>query len=203
VGIVGGIAGGLFSRVVLHFSNAKSGWAWRLKRRPVLFAGACGLIVAVAGILSSGTTWGTGYLPARILIEGGHLSPWFGPAKFVASIFTTLSGTPGGIFSPSLAVGAGVGNAMAWLFPDSPTSAIALLGMAAYFVGVVRAPFTAVIILMETTASRSMILPLFATALIADATSALISRERIYHGLSRAFRAEDVETKGLPAGPNS
>ena len=203
IGMVGGIAGAVFSRVVLHFSNAKSGWAWRLKRRPVLFAGGCGLIVAVAGIVSGGSTWGTGYVPAKMLIEGGHLSAWFGPAKFVASVFTTLSGTPGGIFSPSLAVGAGVGNAMAYLFPGSPTSAIALLGMAAYFVGVVRAPLTAVIILMEATASRSMILPLFATALIADATSALISRERIYHGLSRAFLPEDPDSNGLPPGPSS
>ena len=203
IGIVGGIAGGVFSRVVLHFSNAKSGWAWRLKRRPVLFAGGCGLIVAIAGLMSGGSTWGTGYVPAKMLIEGGHLSAWFGPAKFVASVFTTLSGTPGGIFSPSLAVGAGVGNAMAYLFPGSPTSAIALLGMAAYFVGVVRAPLTAVIILMEATASRSMILPLFATALIADATSALISRERIYHGLSRAFLPEDPDSNGLPPGPSS
>jgi chloride channel protein, CIC family len=203
LGVVGGIAGGLFSRVVLHFSNARDGWAWRLKRRPVLFAGGCGLIVAIAGILSGGTTWGTGYAPAKVLIEGGSLSAWFGPAKFVASIFTTLSGTPGGIFSPSLAVGAGVGNAMAGLFPGSPTSAIALLGMAAYFVGVVRAPLTAVIILMETTASRSMILPLFASALIADATSSLISREHIYHGLSRAFVLDGSETKKLPAGPSS
>ncbi len=193
VGIVGGMSGGVFSRVVLHFSDAKSSWSRRLKRRPVLFAAGCGLIVAVTGIVSGGTTWGTGYVPARALIEGGQLSAWFGPAKFVASIFTTLSGTPGGIFSPSLAVGAGVGNALAELFPGSPTSAIALLGMAAYFVGVVRAPLTAAIILMETTASRSMILPLFATALIADATSALISPERIYHGLSRAFVAEDPE----------
>lgn len=191
IGIVGGIAGGLFSRVVLHFSNAKGGLAWRLKQRPVLFAGSCGLIVAIVGILSGGTTWGTGYAPAKVLIEGGHLTGWFGPAKFIASICTTLSGTPGGIFSPSLAVGAGVGNAMAGLFPGSPTSAIALLGMAAYFVGVVRAPLTAVIILMETTASRSMILPLFATALIADATSALISPERIYHGLSRGFLPQE------------
>ncbi len=203
VGLVGGIAGGVFSRVVLYFSNARSGWAWRLKSRPVLFAGGCGLIVAVVGILSGGTSWGTGYAPAKVLIEGGRLTPWFGPAKFIASIFTTLSGTPGGIFSPSLAVGAGVGNALANLFPGSPTSAIALLGMVAYFVGVVRAPLTAVIILMETTASRSMILPLFATALIADATSALISPERIYHGLSRAFREEEEDSKGLPPGPNS
>ncbi len=138
VGLVGGIAGGVFSRVVLHFSNARSGWAWRSESRPVLFAGGCGLIVAVVGIISGGTSWGTGYAPAKVLIEGGHLTPWFGPAKFAASIFTTLSGTPGGIFSPSLAVGAGVGNAMATLFPGSPTSAIALLGMVAYFVGVVR-----------------------------------------------------------------
>jgi H+/Cl- antiporter ClcA len=203
VGIVGGIAGGLFSRVVLHFSNAKSGLAWRLKRRPVLFAAGCGLIVAVAGIMSGGTTWGTGYVPAKILIEGGCLTGWFGPAKFVASVFTTLSGTPGGIFSPPLAVGAGVGNAMAGLFPGSPTSAIVLLGMAAYFVGVVRAPLTAVIILMETTASRGMILPLFATALIADATSALTSRERIYHGLSRAFLSDGAESNGMPPGPSS
>ncbi|HEY4070241.1 MAG TPA: chloride channel protein [Sphingomicrobium sp.] len=203
VGIAGGIAGGLFSRIVLHFANAKTGWAPRLKRRPVLFAAGCGFIVALAGIMSGGTTWGTGYAPARALIEGGRLTVWFGPAKFVASIFTTLSGTPGGIFSPSLAVGAGLGNAMAGLFPGSPPSAIALLGMAAYFVGVVRAPLTAVIILMETTASRGMILPLFATALIADATSGLVSRERIYHGLARGFGAAVEEANKSPPGPSS
>jgi H+/Cl- antiporter ClcA len=192
IGVVGGLVGGLFSRVVLGFTNASGGIVGRLKRRPVLFAAGCGLIVAALGILSGGTTWGTGYEPARALIEGGRLSFWFGPAKFLASVFTTLSGTPGGIFSPSLAVGAGLGNAMAGLF-SAPASAIVLLGMAAYFVGVVRAPLTAVIILMETTASRNMILPLFATALIADAVSALVCRERIYHGLSKAFSTKSSD----------
>jgi H+/Cl- antiporter ClcA len=196
IGIAGGVLGGIFSRVVLHFSNAKTGLGPRLKRRPVPFAAGCGLMVGVLGTVSGGTTWGTGYDPARTLIEGGTLTIWFGPAKFLASVFTTLSGTPGGIFSPSLAVGAGVGNAIAPLFQGSPSSAIVLLGMAAYFVGVVRAPLTAVIILMEATASRTMILPLFATALIADATSALISRERIYHGLSRAFRPAEAAPEG-------
>ena len=192
MGIAGGIMGGLFSRIILGFTNGKHGVAALLKRRAVLFAAGCGLIVAVLGIVTGGTTWGTGYGPARALVEGGSLSIWFGPAKFLASIFTTLSGTPGGIFSPSLAVGAGLGNAMARLF-DAPSSAVVLLGMAGYFVGVVRAPFTAVIILMETTASRSMILPLFATALIADAVSSLISHERIYHGLSKAFLPDQTQ----------
>jgi H+/Cl- antiporter ClcA len=186
MGIVGGIMGGIFSRTILGFTRSKGGWAAGLKRRPVLFAAGCGLIVAILGILTGGLTWGTGYAPARQLVEGARLDFWFGPAKFLASVFTTLSGTPGGIFSPSLAVGAGLGNAMAPFFSPPPATVV-LLGMAGYFVGVVRAPFTAVIILMETTASRGMILPLFATALIADAVGSLICRERIYHGLSKAF----------------
>ena len=105
VGVLGGAAGGIFSRIILHFSSARNGWAALLKQRPILFAAGCGFLVALAGILSGGTTWGTGYAPAKILIEGGHLSGWFGPAKFIASIFTALSGTPGGIFllrSPSV-----------------------------------------------------------------------------------------------------
>lgn len=187
VGVAGGLAGGLFSRIILSFGSAAHPWLKPLRKHPVLFAGACGLVVAVLGIATSGATWGTGYAPARHLVEGGDLSLWFGPAKFGASLLTTLSGTPGGIFAPSLAVGAGLGNALAPLFHGAPSSAIVLLGMAAYFVGVVRAPFTAVIILMETTAARSMILPLFVTALIADAMSSLVCRERLYHGLSMAF----------------
>jgi hypothetical protein len=50
---------------------------------------------------------------------------------------------------------------------------------------------------------HGMILPMFATALIADATSALISRERIYHGLSRAFVPDDAASNGVPPGPSS
>jgi H+/Cl- antiporter ClcA len=75
--------------------------------------------------------------------------------------------------------------------------------MAAYFVGVVRAPLTAVIIITETTASRGLILPLFATALIADAVSALVSRERLYHGLSRGFlpKGEEKEPDPQPSVP--
>ena len=65
--------------------------------------------------------------------------------------------------------------------------AVILLGMVGYFVGVVRAPLTAVIILMETTASRGMIVPLFLTAIIADAASTLVCKEKLYHGLSRGF----------------
>lgn len=186
-GIAGGVLGGLFSRIVLAFAFPKQSLLRRTRSRPVIFATVCGLLVALLGVTTHGLTWGTGYETTKQLIEAHPESIWFGPTKFVAALATTLSGTPGGIFAPSLSVGAGIGNMLKLIFPNDPAGAVVLLGMAAYFVGVVRAPLTAVIILTETTASRGMILPLFATALIADAVSALVCRQRLYHGLASAF----------------
>jgi H+/Cl- antiporter ClcA len=186
-GVLGGLSGGLFSRMVLGFSAATHRWVGAARARPILFAAACGLVVAILGLATGGMTWGTGYDATRQLVEGHAQSSWFGPAKLLASLATTLSGAPGGIFAPSLAVGAGLGSLVAPLFPGDAAGAIVLLGMTAYFVGVVRAPFTAVIIVSEATASHGMILPLFVTALIADAVSALVCRERLYHGLARPF----------------
>jgi H+/Cl- antiporter ClcA len=192
--IAGGFSGGLFSRLVLEFTDAARPSIRRLKSRPVAFAAGCGLVVAILGISSAGATWGTGYGATRALVEGHGQPLWFGAAKFAAALATTLSGAPGGVFAPSLAVGAGVGNVLTVLFPGDPPGAIVILGMIAYFVGVVRAPLTAVIILSETTASRGLIIPLFATALIADAASALVCPERLYHGLARPFlKARDID----------
>ncbi|WP_234716197.1 chloride channel protein [Sphingopyxis macrogoltabida] len=185
VALCGGIAGGLFSRSVLGFAKSQSPILVALRARPVRLALGCGMLVAIIGVVT-GNSWGTGYDTTRGMVEGEAASSWFGAAKFVATLATAVGGTPGGIFAPSLSVGAGLGSLLAPLF-DAPPGAIVVLGMAAYFVGVVRAPLTAVIIITETTASRGMVLPLFATALIADAVSALVSRERLYHGLSKAF----------------
>lgn len=186
VAIVGGLAGGLFSRCVLGFGRSDHPILRAIRSRPIALAFACGLVVAVIGVVS-GTTWGTGYEATRQMVEGQAGPLWFGPAKLISTLATTLGGTPGGIFAPSLSVGAGIGNLLSPLFGDAPAGAVVVLGMVAYFVGVVRAPLTAVIIITETTASRGMILPLFATALIADAVSGLVCRERLYHGLSKAF----------------
>ena len=100
---------------------------------------------------------------------------------------------PGGIFAPSLAAGAGVGDMLRWLFPTYPAGAIVLLGMVAYFTGVVRAPLTAVIIISETTASRGLMMPLLASALIADVVAQAVSKERLYHALSQGFLPPDLQ----------
>ena len=185
-GIVGGLAGGLFARLMLMLATGRNRLTDWSRARPVAFAAACGLVVGGIGC-ATGLTWGTGYGAARAMIVGVDAPLWFGPAKFLATLATAVAGLPGGIFAPSLAVGAGIGNLLRWIFPGSPSSAIVILGMVGYFAGVVRAPLTAVIILSETTVSRGLMLPMFATAFIADGASQFVCREKLYHGLSKGF----------------
>jgi H+/Cl- antiporter ClcA len=186
-GIAGGVAGGLFSRLFLILRGPGGRWTAILRKRPVLTSMLCGAVVAAVGFASAGATWGTGYEPTRELLAGSGGGLWFGPAKFIASLATSVSAIPGGIFARSLAVGAGLGELLTPLFPAQEAGAIVLLGMVGYFVGVVRAPLTAVIILAETTSSTGMILPLFATALIADWAGAKMCKERLYHALAKGF----------------
>ena len=185
-GVAGGMAGGVFSRILLAMATGRNRVTLWSRANPVKFAGLCGSIVAVLGVFT-GLTWGTGYSAARAMIVGVDAPLWFGPAKLIATAATAIAGLPGGIFAPSLAVGAGVGNLLRAAFPGEPASAVVILGMVAYFAGVVRAPLTAVIILSETTASRGLMLPMFATAFIADAASQWVCRGKLYHGLSKTF----------------
>lgn len=185
-GVVGGMTGGLFSRILLAMALGRNPMTTWARAHPVVFAGLCGGVVAVLGVVT-GLTWGTGYASARAMIGGVDAPLWFGPAKMIATAATAIAGLPGGIFAPSLAVGAGVGNLLREIFPGEPASAVVILGMVAYFAGVVRAPLTAVIILSETTASRGLMLPMFATAFIADAASRWLCHEKLYHGLSKTF----------------
>nr|WP_299856444.1 chloride channel protein [Sphingomonas bacterium] len=186
-GVLGGLSGGLFARAMLNIGPARDRWLPVLKGRPVIWALLCGVLVAVTGV-ATGLTWGTGYSAAHAIIDGTNAPYWFGPAKFATTLATASSGLPGGIFAPSLATGAGLGALLRPLFPGDPGGAVVLLGMVAYFTGVVRAPLTAVIIIVEATASRGLILPLFLAALIAHAVSSLVCKERLYHGLAKPWR---------------
>jgi H+/Cl- antiporter ClcA len=194
-GILGGLSGGLFARLVLAVTYNRRHYLGPLAGRPVLWALLCGIAIALIGV-STQVTWGTGYAEAKAAVEGAPQSLWFGPGKFAATLLSTLAGLPGGIFSPSLATGAGVGNLLCLLFPHDPRGAVVLLGMTAYFTGVVRAPLTAVIIIVEATASRGMILPLFAAALIADASGRLVCRDKLYHALAREFLSRSASAAG-------
>jgi len=198
-GVAGGLAGGLFSRILITMARGlpnRVGPA--LKRNSLLFAFACGLAVAICGLISGDTIYGTGYAQVKAALEDGSpLSADFGLLKFLATTFASISGIPGGIFAPSLAIGAGIGTNVASLFHGAPVAAIMLLGMVSYFAGVVQAPITAFVIVTEMTDNHAMVVPLMAAALIAHATSRLVCEEGVYHALAKGFveRAESPRDK--------
>ena len=191
-GVVGGLAGGLFSRLLIEMARGFSSALGRsVKQHPLPFALICGLCVAVCGIASGDMIYGTGYAQVKAALETGTPLPLdFGPLKFAVTALSAISGIPGGIFSPSLAVGAGIGSDIARLFSNAPLGAIMLLGMVSYFAGVVQAPITAFAIVTEMTDNHAMVVPLMAAALIAHATSGLVCPEGIYHALAKGFLQE-------------
>tara|TARA_R110000824_G_scaffold390760_15_gene587932 strand:+ start:32596 stop:33885 length:1290 start_codon:yes stop_codon:yes gene_type:complete len=188
-GVVGGLLGGLFSRLLILFAFGFPGRLgdW-IKAHPVLFAASCGFLVAICGIISGGAVYGTGYDQARqVLHDQKDLSFFYAPLKFLATVLSSISGIPGGIFAPSLSVGAGIGADLAWLFPTTPIGALVLLGMVSYFSGVVQAPITAFVIVAEMTANHNLVVPLMLAALIAQASSKLVCKEGVYHALAKKF----------------
>lgn len=107
-------------------------------------------------------------------------------AKILATILTLGSGGSGGIFAPSLFMGAMLGQAFGVvvhaLFPaiTAPPGAYALVGMAAFFTGTAHAPITSILILFEMTGDYHIILPLMLTTVMATLVSRLVSQESIY-----------------------
>ncbi len=190
-GVLGGLAGGCFSTILVAFARGMPGRLGRaIAGRPLIFAAACGLGIAAIGYVSGGATFGTGYAQARGLVAGGGAVPdAFFVLKFAASVLSYISGIPGGIFAPSLAVGAGLGHSIAAFIPSAPAGAVVLLGMVAYFSGVVQAPITAAVIVLEMTQDGRVTVPLMATAFIAYLASRLVCRKPIYAALAERFQA--------------
>ena len=187
-GIIGGLLGGVFSLGVVTMATRRHGLVGVIKSWPVCFAVACGLGVAVLGLLTDGYATGTAYEQARDLLEHGVAMPWWqAPLKLVATLLSSVSGIPGGLFAPSLSVGAGLGPALATIVPQLDLRALSLLAMVAYFAGVVQAPLTAFVIVLEMSEGSRMVVPLMATSLLATGASRLICPHPLYHVLSRNF----------------
>ena len=199
-GVVCGFLGGLFATVLIQFSRGIGGVIGGWKRaQPVAFAVGCGIALALVGLISDGNTFGTGYEQTRRLLDGStQVTLSWGVLKMLATVISYASGIPGGIFAPSLAAGAGLGADIAQYFPAVSPGAVIILGMAAYFSGVVQAPITSVIIVMEMTDNQSMTIPLMAVAFIGVSVSKLVCRTPLYKALAETFVVPNAE----PQSPN-
>ena len=130
-----------------------------------------------------------------VITGSGELPASYPLLKMLATLGSYLSGIPGGIFSPSLATGAGLGSTLSALMPDSEAGAVVILGMVGYFTGVVQTPITAMVIVMEMTQDSALVLPLMATAFIAYITSRIVCPESLYPALAKSFLGSATQSQ--------
>ena len=173
-----GVVGGIFSRLLIaSISGCALGVFSQFRRNfPVRFAAACGFGVVIIGLVSYGETYGSGYAHTSALLENnGDALSLYVLLKFVATWLTTWSGVPGGIFAPSLAIGAAIGNDVAQITAFANVPTLIALGMAGFLAAVTQAPLTAFIIVMEMVDGHAMVLSLMTSAMLASGISRLLS----------------------------
>jgi H+/Cl- antiporter ClcA len=180
VAVVAGVLGGLFARLLIaSVKGLPSRLATWRERHPYRFAAACALGVALIGIVTQGATAGAGYAPTRAMLEGQAEPPaLFTLLKLCATWLSAWTGTPAGVFAPSLTIGASIGHDVAGLFhlPRDATIPLIALGMVGFLAASTQGPITAFIIVMEMVAGNAMVLSLMSSALLASGVSRLISR---------------------------
>lgn len=189
LGIAGGCVSVLFSSSLLWLRLQYR----RLPKWTLAFQPATGGLAAGVLALYSADVLGAGYAAVELALHG-QLS---GTAMFVllilklaATVVCYSSGNAGGIFGPSLFLGAMLGGGFgsvlhSWLpATTAPAGAYALVGMGTTFAGVIRSPITSVVMIFELTRDFNIIVPLMISNLVAYAVARAFSRTPIYEALA-------------------
>jgi chloride channel protein, CIC family len=119
--------------------------------------------------------------------------------RFGLASVSYAAGTPGGLFAPMLVLGAQIGLMFGILcqmaFPDLNIQPVgfAVVGMAAFFTGVVRAPLTGIVLVAEMTANVTMLLPMLGACFIAMLVPILLGNPPIYDSLREDARQQEKE----------
>lgn len=204
LGVLAGPVSALYVRLIYRAQDTFHTIALPRWLKPAL----AGLIVGLAGIFLP-DLFGVGYRAIEAVLLNSHsftlaliLALLLG--KLVLTPVSVGGGFPGGVFAPSLFVGAMLGGAYGllagWLFPHIPITpaAFAMVGMASVLSGAVHAPLTAILLLFEMTNNYRIILPLMMAVTLSTLISQWFSRDSVYTlGLARKGirleRGRDVE----------
>jgi CIC family chloride channel protein len=161
----------------------------RLWRGPEWLRPAAGGVLLGLVLLAVPQMYGVGYPVLEHAVTGHYVILFLLAmlaAKLLATSLTMWIGGSGGVFAPTLFMGAMLGSAYGaiahGLAPDVALTAGAygVVGMAAAFAATTRAPITAVLIILELTGESHLVLPLMVAVAVATALSGAVSRDTIY-----------------------
>jgi CIC family chloride channel protein len=203
LGLLAGAVGVCFTRVLYAIEDLCD----HLWRGPEWLRPAVGGLALGGLLLVLPQMYGVGYP----VLEGGVAGRYaigllvlLLLGKIVATSLTIGIGGSGGVFAPSLFVGAmlgaAYGQALHAVAPQlaGPPGAYALIGMGAVFAGAARAPITAVVIMFELTGEYTIILPLMSAIVLATSMSHLLSRDTVY---TLKLRRRGIDLEAGPPSP--
>lgn len=190
LGTLAGLIGVVFNRALVASLELFA----RIKEWPFWATGGLmGILLALVGWFWPGTLAG-GHRLVEATLAGELALPMltgFFLLRFALTMLSYGTGVPGGIFAPMLVLGAALGMITGDLaaagFPDAVSHAkpFAVVGMAAVFAAVVRAPLTAIVLMVEMTGDYSLVLPLLVAVLTAGGLADYLNDKPIYEVLLR------------------
>ncbi len=204
VGLLCGGLGSLFNRALIGSLDLAERLAPTTGRAVALAAavgGSLGLVAWFAPDIVGG-----GHDMSESILDGDVALlaiPLLFGLRFVFTVCSYGTGAPGGIFAPLLVLGAlvglAVGQGAVLLFPTvvAAPGAFAVVGMAAYFAAVVRAPLTGLVLIVEMTGSYALMLPLLVACFCAYILAEGLQAPPIYEALLE----RDLDRRGITPAP--
>jgi len=191
-----GVAAGLLAVIHNRALLAALALADRLARIPAeARAAAIGAAVGVLAWFAPGLVGGGDALTLAAISGAGALAllPALLVLRLALGAASYAAGTPGGLFAPMLVLGAFLGLAAgriaAAAFPALEPAAFAIVGMAAFFAGAVRAPLTGIVLIIEMTGAVALLLPMLTASFAAMFVPIALRDPPIYESLGK--RLED------------
>ena len=186
ISIIAGLAGHLFAMGILQ--GAKICGKFSQNRFRYFFPAVCALAVMALAYAGGQFVFGPGNGAAQAYLSsnGAGMPHEFPLAKLAATVITYWSGVAGGIFAPSLSMGAGIGAEIAKLL-NYPLSSCALVGMSAFLCGAILAPMTSFVIIFELTGNHTMLLPVMLASLIAYIVLRSLGAHSLYAELADRY----------------
>ena len=186
IGVAGGWLSALYTR---HAAALRDKILQQRQRVRLWLPVAAGLFVGLIGIQAPGVL-GAGYESIDSALHDRFTWKFLlllGGLKMVLSAVCLSAGTPGGMFAPTLFIGAMIGGGLGgladiyWPLPTSSTGAYVLVGMGAFFAGLFRAPMTSVFMVFEVSANYVIILPVMIANTISYRISRRMQPDSLFH----------------------
>ncbi|WP_122951181.1 chloride channel protein [Bathymodiolus thermophilus thioautotrophic gill symbiont] len=182
--IVVGVLGGLFSRMTIYFINKLVA---NNKTQILVIALCLGMIIALFNYFSKGQIAGSGHTEILQILNHQALGLDFVIMKFFAVLTSFVSTIPGGVFMPSISIGAGIGAEVANFYTQIDMQVVVIMAMIGYLSAVIRAPLTSTFVILEMTMGLHLLIPGLVVAFAANFISKQIYHQPIYEALAEKF----------------